>query len=272
MSPVQRYTRYRRLMVQGWLDRGACDMITRVADAQQINGIRGNMAEIGVHHGRLFILLALLRRSDEAALAIDLFGNQDLNIDQSGKGDYDRLMANLKRHVGDTAQIVIHQGDSTTLSGETVRQLAGGAVRFFSIDGGHTESITKHDLETAEQAIGEGGVIILDDCFNSGWPGVVTGVARFLEGHHVVRPFAIGSNKTLFASEEYCRIYQKTLLTSNAKIGTHSFFGHEVLCLEYANLGITWVRHSSLWQQFKDTKQGQRLKNAYYKFETMKPW
>jgi hypothetical protein len=49
-------------------------------------GITGNVAEIGVHHGRLFILLYLLTSPDERALAVDLFSGQERNIGSSGHG------------------------------------------------------------------------------------------------------------------------------------------------------------------------------------------
>jgi len=49
-------------------------------------GIRGSLGEIGVHHGLLFIVLALSSGPDEQLFAVDVFGRQDLNIDKSGKG------------------------------------------------------------------------------------------------------------------------------------------------------------------------------------------
>jgi peptide chain release factor 2 len=54
-------------------------------------------AEIGVHHGRLFIPMALARRPGERALAIDVFEDQHLNVDHSGKGDRARFEENVAR-------------------------------------------------------------------------------------------------------------------------------------------------------------------------------
>src|SRR5277367_6047361 len=71
--PVNRLEHYYstgRLGVQGWLSAGACRMITSVDRVQKRLDVKGNVAEIGVHHGRLFILLVLLCREGETGLAI----------------------------------------------------------------------------------------------------------------------------------------------------------------------------------------------------------
>jgi hypothetical protein len=272
MKAASSYVKCGRLKVQGWLSRGACDMIMRVADAQLQHHVTGNVAEIGVHHGRLFILLRLLTRSDEKAVAIDLFEDQQSNVDRSGEGDYGKLMANIARHVGTTERTVVHKGDSTKLTGDVVKQIAGGPIRLFSVDGGHTEQITKHDLETAQQSLAKGGVVILDDCFNGGWPGVVSGALRFLDTMPSICPFAIGANKTLFATREYCPVYSAALNVASAKITTHDFLGHEVLCLDYETSPgvILWLRQTDWWKHVKDTRQGQRLKRFYTKLLTLR--
>ena len=46
-------------------------------------------------------------------------------------------------------------------------------MRLFSVDGGHTAELARHDMLTADGAIGEQGIIILDDFFNEAWPGVL---------------------------------------------------------------------------------------------------
>ena len=71
--------------VGGWIEPGAlagqrsstgCSLKPELAD---------RVAEIGVHHGqRFFIALCLLRRPGERALAIDIFDDQHLNVDNSG--------------------------------------------------------------------------------------------------------------------------------------------------------------------------------------------
>ena len=162
-------------MVKGWLFPGAIQAIVDLSEVQRKAGISGGVAEIGVHHGRLFILLYLLGVTGEPAVAIDLFSQQELNIDHSGAGDLERFKKNLKRHA-DTNRLILYEGDSTKLDPRQLVDLGGGQLRLISIDGGHTAEITSHDLYVSEGALAQGGVIILDDCFNDTWPGVVEGV------------------------------------------------------------------------------------------------
>jgi hypothetical protein len=272
MSTFERYVRSGRRSVEGWLSRGACEMILRIAEAQLVERVMGNVAEIGVHHGRLFILLHLLARPEEKAVAIDLFEEQDANIDDSGKGDYQKFMKNVARHVGTESRIIVHKGDSTKLTGEMVRQMAGGPIRLFSIDGGHTEQITKHDLETAQDSLSTGGVVILDDCFNGGWPGVISGTLRFLDATPTIHPFAIGANKTLFAAPKFCAKYREALSSASAEITTHYFLGHEVTCLDYETYTsvILRLRQSAWWQHTKNTRMGAQLKRTFAKVQSMR--
>ena len=58
------------------MSRGAIELICRLGEAQREMGLAGHIAEIGVHHGRSFILLALLARASEKAVAIDVFEQQ----------------------------------------------------------------------------------------------------------------------------------------------------------------------------------------------------
>jgi hypothetical protein len=272
MTRVARYVRYGRRSVEGWLSRGACDMILRIAEVQRAERVIGNVAEIGVHHGRLFILLHLLARPEETAVAIDLFEDQEANIDNSGNGDYLKFMENVARHVGVKSGTIVHKGDSTKLTGEMIKRMAGGPIRMFSVDGGHTETITKHDLETAQDSLSKGGVVILDDCFNGGWPGVVSGTLRFLDAAPAIRPFAIGANKTLFAAPDFCALYREALSSSLAKITTHDFLGHKVTCLDYeAHVGaILWLRHTAWWQHIKNTGMGAWLTRTYAKVQSLR--
>jgi hypothetical protein len=59
--------------VEGWLLPTAVEIIRHLAGVQQELGIHGPACEIGVHHGRLFLLLHLLTIPPERSVAIDLF-------------------------------------------------------------------------------------------------------------------------------------------------------------------------------------------------------
>ena len=158
------YLAHGHQLVKGWLFPGAPQAIVLLSEEQRRSRLSGGVAEIGVHHGKLFILLYLLSSDNELAVAIDLFSHQELNIDHSGAGDLECFKRNLCRHA-DTRRLVVHEGDSMQLTAAQLLELGGGPLRMISIDGGHTADITAHDLATAEGALAEGGIVLLDDCF-----------------------------------------------------------------------------------------------------------
>jgi hypothetical protein len=195
--------------VNGWLESGALTMVKVLDSAQRAKNVSGAVAEIGVHHGRLFIALNLLQHRDERSLAIDVFGAQELNVDQSGSGDLEKFRQNVERW-SSADKMVIHQGDSTKLDSAQVRRLVDAGVRLFSVDGGHTASTVLSDMNLAEGALCPGGIVIADDVFNQWWPGVAIGTFRYME-QGTLRPFAIGFNKVLFSSPEYADYYREEL-------------------------------------------------------------
>ncbi|WP_293054885.1 class I SAM-dependent methyltransferase [Mycobacterium sp.] len=197
-------------LVQGWLEPEVLDIVRALDSTQRDNRISGAIAEVGVHHGKFFIGLHLLRNDRERCVAIDVFADQHLNVDSSGHGDRDRFLTNLKRWAS-TRGLVIHQADSTTLDGNLVRTLAGSAVRLFSVDGGHTEQTVLADMKLAEASLATGGIVIADDVFNQRWPGVAVGTLRYLDGAAALRPFAIGFNKVFFTHPAYVTTFQHTL-------------------------------------------------------------
>ena len=220
--------------VTGWLAPEVMEILAVIDARQYKNNVEGSVAEIGVHHGRLFIVLNLLRRNGEKAVAVDVFGDQDLNIDQSGKGDLARFRANVDRW-SSLDGVVIHEGDSTKLDAISLCGLVGGKVRLFSVDGGHTDSIVFSDMNLAEGSLVGGGVVIADDVFNQDWPGVATGTLRYLEGASLA-PFAIALNKVFFAFPEYAEDYRQSLQSHFAKryletIKISEYAGHKVLVI-----------------------------------------
>ncbi len=89
----------------------------------------------------LFILLYLLARRSSKAVAIDLFEDQHLNIDEGEQRRCSRSSAsNAERHA-DSTRLVLHQSNSMDLSGAILTRLAEGPLRFVSVDGGHTAEI-----------------------------------------------------------------------------------------------------------------------------------
>jgi hypothetical protein len=230
-----RYSNVGYRFVSGFLQPGNLPVLKVLDAAQRARNVEGAVAEIGVHHGRLFIPLHLLQQGSGTSVAIDLFGDQELNIDQSGRGDLGKFTDNVA--LWSTMDgLVLHQGDSTKLTPEVLTEKAGGLIRFFSVDGGHTEEIVYSDMRLAEATLADGGIVIADDVFNQQWPGVAVGTLKYLDDGAKLVPFGIGFNKTLFTQPEYAEYYRAQLesaFTGSLRIQSDPtvFAGHPVLYL-----------------------------------------
>ena len=131
------------------------------------------------------------------AVAVDIFGDQDKNVDGSGAGDRAIFERNAA-HYAPAAALDILQSSSLDLAGDafTTRRF-----RFLSIDGGHTAEVTANDLRLAEQTLIPGGVVALDDILSHHWTGVLTGLAEYLKSGGTLVPFALVPNKLLLAQD-----------------------------------------------------------------------
>lgn len=261
---VEKYLRRGRFYVEGWLRTEAALTVIALADRQRALGVNGGTAEIGVHHGKLFILLYLLSRAPERAVAIDLFEDQHLNIDQSGAGDLARFRRNLGQHA-DVDRLVLRQGSSLELGGADLVRLADGPLRLASVDGGHTAEIAAHDLATVEAALAEGGIVIVDDVFNEQWPGVGDGVRRWFERRPDLVPFAIGANKTYFCRRSHRDVYRQAAVAAAGSATTTEFLGETVAFLQFARPGFKdRLAASPLWRQVRTTPVGLPLRWAWH--------
>jgi hypothetical protein len=183
--------------VEGWIEHATAHIIAYLIALQSANGIRGNMMEIGVHHGRSFILLALGCREAECAFAVDLFEQQELNTSRSGIGDRTRMTENLARFAP-AARCVLITADSSRLGRSFSREHSG--LRFVSIDGGHSRDTTRHDLFLAQRMLGPAGIVALDDIYRSDWSGVTAGLHEYYRRGGNLVPVALVPNKALFAA------------------------------------------------------------------------
>lgn len=200
--------------VEGWLDPFSARAIAVLASAQARGAALG---EIGVHHGKLFLVFALAAAADERLLAIDVFGKSALNLDRSGDGNEARFRANLKRWAAREDAIVI-RASSLDVTPAMVAA-ASGPLRFLSIDGGHTAECTLNDLRLAEAVLREDGIAVLDDFFNANWPGVATGGAAYFAASPAgLRPFAITPNKVFLARAAFTARWRGVL---KGALGAH---------------------------------------------------
>ncbi len=217
--------------VSGWNGPAVVDLVTRLANEQDVGG---NVAEIGIHHGQMFILLALLCGDGERAVGFDLFENQDENIDGSGLGDRDQLDQNLVAANVSLDRVVLETQNSMRLDPAEVLKLAGGRVRFFSVDGGHTATITANDLWIADRTLTRGGIVMLDDAFNTMWPGVGEGMHNYLRHRSsTLVPFGNIDNKTFFTnSSSHAEHYRNVMRTpfENYLSRDDELYGSPMIC------------------------------------------
>jgi hypothetical protein len=198
--------------VHGWLRPECAVLVTRLADAQRI---AGSVGEIGVHHGKFFILLSVLRRSGESGVAVDLFEDQAHNIDQSGAGDRGIFEANLRRFGADEG-ISVQSADSTRVQRQQLLDWANGQrFRLFSVDG---------------------GLVILDDYFNEAWPGVSEGTNRYLAAHEELVGIGSAHGKTFFTTDEdHAQYYRDTMTRIGREmswyVSQQPFYGHPHVAL-----------------------------------------
>jgi hypothetical protein len=187
---VRRYLDETR-SVEGWFFPIDAYLFGFVDDVQKREGIRGNLFEIGVHHGKTALFLARMKNPDEILGVCDVFDQQELNRDRSGEGNraiFERNMHGIEMRVFPKESSALTSIDTTT------------RCRFVHIDGGHRPDDVFGDLVTAERALLPDGIVAVDDVFNPNWPGVSEGFYRFMSARpEALAPILIGGNKVLFA-------------------------------------------------------------------------
>ena len=222
MRQLDRYLLFGVRQIDGWLHPDTAEFIAAISDVQHRAGYHGAVGEIGVHHGKLFILLRLAADPEEQAFVIDVFDDQALNVDGSGHGDQKILQDNLIRWCGSTAGVSILAKSSLVVIPADILSSCG-KVRLASIDGGHTAECAYSDLKLIDAVMHDYGIIALDDYFNEDWPGVSTGTARYLlESGTRFRPFAIAPNKLFLATDEFNDFYRAKLASETPFKAAHS--------------------------------------------------
>lgn len=195
--------------IPGWLSWVDYELFRNLIVFQN-NFCGSAIVEIGVHHGKSLILLASASVSRQIYV-IDIFGNQEKNIDQSGSGDLNAFRLNLKNSGIDEGRIFIDQRMSTDVNSNDIESSIG-RVGFFHIDGGHHYDAVAADIELALAICEDKAIIVLDDVFRPEWPEVsmaTFGSSSLVDAGFV--PFAVGFNKTYFCRKQFAIDYQNEL-------------------------------------------------------------
>lgn len=230
--PLEKYVERSMVTVQGYLTSLDARMIAALLAYQDENNITGHLCEIGVHHGRLFLMLALARKVGERALAIDLFEDDAINANTQHAGRHRALFTNAHRLGIELSDEEIFKTSSLDIEATDILTRTTGRIRFFSIDGCHLYRPVENDLHLAERTLADEGIIAVDDFFNAHWADVSFATYDFLRRTDTVVPFAITSKLYLAApaaAEKY-----KTALGKCADLAQTScvhILGREVLAL-----------------------------------------
>ena len=212
--------------VEGWLGDRMWQIVDVIGTILDANGVCGNIAEFGVHHGLFLFLLNILRNEKEECFAIDVFDEQRLNVDCSGLGSLavflshvETLMASQRR------SFRIVQRDTMSFSTtEVIDLFEKNGVKFFSVDAGHTVQHACNDLALVQEVLVPGGIVALDDYMSVHWPGVTEGFYRFMYfQNRRLKPFLYFQNKLFLTTVSEHGLYLQQFRTA-----IEATFGDEV--------------------------------------------
>lgn len=235
------YVRNRMRKVAGYLSHLDAEVILHLLHWQDRRDIRGSLCEIGVHHGRLFLILALSRRPGEVALAIDLFEDDAVNTGVHAGRD-GALQRNARMLGIPLSSEEIVKSSSHDLTADQIKSRAQGSIRFFSIDGGHLYGDVENDLRLAQQCISTDSIIAVDDFFSVLWPEVSFATYDFLRAQSEIVPICATRTKLYLAPRQSAqRILDDALSSLPAGLYFHAqspvpFLGNKVAFVEESSM------------------------------------
>jgi hypothetical protein len=238
VTSLESYVTRSMSTVPGFLLSLDAQIIQALLSYQDEVNITGNLCEIGVHHGQLFLLLALARRAGERALAVDLFEDDEINSSGRHAGRDRALFEHAKRLGITLAEEETFKTSSLETEPGEILARTRGPIRFFSVDGGHLYHHVENDLLLAEKTLSEEGVIAVDDFFNQGWVDVTFATYDFLRGRQDIVPFAVTSKKIYLTPAPVAEKYRLALgaRAKNALVASPQILGCEVLFLQQSKL------------------------------------
>jgi hypothetical protein len=226
--------------VPGWCIGRFLEIMGLLGEEMSAAGVVGGACEIGVYQGKFIIGLSHAV-DGRPSLAIDLFDDQVDNIDNSGGGKTAMLEGfreNVAKYGHPTLSDMTGNSFALTIRDRIAILDRFGPFQFFSIDGGHMAEHVINDYKFAEEVTHHGGVIIIDDISNPGWPGVMEGVAYILMNTRPrFVPLILGQNKLVLAGLTYHRRYltalkkRMTAEIPDQTIWVTKFFGYDMLSL-----------------------------------------
>ena len=165
--------------------------------------------------------------------AIDVFDDQDRNIDRSGCGSYDYFVRNIQKHCKSPKNVVIIKAYILGIKPAEAFKGNNPTVRLISIDGRHMQQHVVNDLKLSENLLASGGVVFVDNYLNPSWPGVHIGVGRYYAFNTpYLVPFAYTNDKLLLCSISWHKQYYEIMLSHCRQLNgfkTVQMYGFDVV-------------------------------------------
>jgi hypothetical protein len=112
---------------------------------------------------------------------------------------------------GGRGQVALLPCHSSDVNGGQLLSHLGAPARFVSIDGSHERDDVFWDLGLAEQVVGPGGVVALDDFINPVTLGVNEAANLFFATPRRLVPWAYIENKLFLCQEHWSHRYRQML-------------------------------------------------------------
>lgn len=162
--------------IPGWFGPADVALFKWLLATQTRDGVLGDLAELGVYHGKSAILIGLQQQPGEAFTVCDLFGGAtDPENHAENEGTYRGLS---RRHFEDqytrfvpTLPTIVEGLTSTIL-----QHVGSGRHRFVHIDASHLYEHVTSDLDAAHQMLLPQGIVACDDWRTEHCPGVAAAV------------------------------------------------------------------------------------------------
>ncbi|CAA6603515.1 hypothetical protein MTBLM1_100013 [Rhodospirillaceae bacterium LM-1] len=193
--PALDYISNRMDGVQGFLSPLDAGLFLALDLAQKGAGVAGDMAEIGVLHGRSAFLMAHLLRPEERMQAIDIF---DLYWPNPPYNHPDAFIGNALELGFDLGRFNLVKADTTKEPARVLETVGQGKARLFHVDGDHRLTHILADSKIALEATSPDGVIVFDDVFSYLMPEVTEGILTTFKGRTDFVPLALSPNKAYF--------------------------------------------------------------------------
>jgi cephalosporin hydroxylase len=155
----------RARLLPGWFTVDDCAHFALVLNLQSALGVRGDLVEIGVYHGRSALVLAHHAARDERVILCDTF--------EACGGAYPDQATPERVRSALGPNVDLRVCSSSALRFER-------PIRFAHIDGDHTYAGALADLRLCAPSLLPGGVLVVDDYHHKDFPEVTPAVDAFL--------------------------------------------------------------------------------------------